>query len=39
MVLNPNGMISTIAPMTKTSVQVPKSQGANEKLDPYHGET
>lgn len=38
MVLNPSEIISTIAPLTKVNVGVLKPQGANEKLDPQHGE-
>jgi len=37
-VLNPNEIISTIAPLTRANAGVLEPQGADEKLDFQHGE-
>jgi hypothetical protein len=34
MVLNFSEMISIVAPLTRASMQVPKPQDANDRLDP-----
>ncbi len=38
MVPNLSEMVSISTPMTRINVWVPEPQGANEKLDPQHGD-
>jgi hypothetical protein len=38
MVPNFSETISTVAPLTRASMRMPKPQGPNEILDPWHGE-
>jgi len=38
MVSNPSKMISIVALVTRTNTWVPEPQGANERLDLWHGE-
>ncbi len=38
MVLNPNEMISTIAPMIRVNAQLPEPWGDDERSDPQRGE-
>jgi hypothetical protein len=38
MVPNLSEMISTIAPMKRASTQMLEPQGADERLNPHHGE-